>query len=103
MGLTGGRDFIGFTGVEDSCPLVNDNSRNKSHSGGYVNEAIIDSEGSKPHYNKLAPSESIDNSINASITEKNFCTENERYLPPSNFIFKILQRKGFKKLEISTE
>ncbi|XP_033230026.1 tensin-3-like isoform X2 [Belonocnema kinseyi] len=78
MGLTGGRDFIGFTGVEDSCPLVNDNSRNKSHSGGYVNEAIIDSEGSKPPYNKLAPSESIDNSINASITEKNFCTENER-------------------------
>lgn len=83
MGLTGGRDFIGFTGVEDSCPLVNDNSRNKSHSGGYVNEAIIDSEGSKSSYNKLAPSESIDNSINASITEKNFCTENERVEPNS--------------------
>lgn len=83
MGLTGGRDFIGFNGVDDSCPLVNDNSRNKSHTGGYVNEAIIDSEGSKSSYNKLAPSESIDNSINASITEKNFCTENERVEPSS--------------------
>ncbi|XP_024946008.1 tensin-1 isoform X1 [Cephus cinctus] len=83
MGLTGGRDVLGLNGEDDSCPLVSGSSTptsptNRPHSGGYINEAIIDSEGTRAPYNKIAPSESLDNSINASITTKNFNIENNR-------------------------
>ncbi|XP_012276671.1 tensin-4 isoform X1 [Orussus abietinus] len=83
MGLTGGRDVLGLNGEDDSCPLVSGSSTptsptNRPHSGGYINEAIIDSEGTRPPYGKIAPSESLDNSINASITAKNFNIENNR-------------------------
>ncbi|XP_050450929.1 EGFR adapter protein-like isoform X6 [Cataglyphis hispanica] len=83
MGLTGGRDVLGLNGEDDSCPLVSGSSTptspsNRPHSGGYINEAIIDSEGTRPSYNKIPPSESLDNTINASITAKNFNIENNR-------------------------
>ncbi|EZA57284.1 Tensin-1 [Ooceraea biroi] len=83
MGLTGGRDVLGLNGEDDSCPLVSGSSTptspsNRPHSGGYINEAIIDSEGTRPPYNKIPPSESLDNTINASITAKNFNIENNR-------------------------
>ncbi|XP_072750005.1 uncharacterized protein [Anoplolepis gracilipes] len=83
MGLTGGRDVLGLNGEDDSCPLVSGSSTptspsNRPHSGGYINEAIIDSEGTRPSYNKIPPSESLDNNINASITAKNFNIENNR-------------------------
>ncbi|XP_047343006.1 tensin-1-like isoform X1 [Vespa velutina] len=83
MGLTGGRDVLGLNGEDDSCPLVSGSSTptspsNRPHSGGYINEAIIDSEGTRPSYNKIQPSETIDNTINASITAKNFNIENNR-------------------------
>ncbi|XP_076172099.1 uncharacterized protein LOC143149017 isoform X3 [Ptiloglossa arizonensis] len=83
MGLTGGRDVLGLNGEDDSCPLVSGSSTptspsNRPHSGGYINEAIIDSEGTRPTYNKIPPSESLDNTINASITAKNFNIENNR-------------------------
>ncbi|XP_018375496.1 PREDICTED: tensin-1-like isoform X1 [Trachymyrmex cornetzi] len=84
MGLTGGRDVLGLNGEDDSCPLVSGSSTptspsNRPHSGGYINEAIIDSEGTRPSYNKIPPSESLDNTINASITNvKNFNIENNR-------------------------
>ncbi|KAK9298531.1 hypothetical protein QLX08_008132 [Tetragonisca angustula] len=83
MGLTGGRDVLGLNGEDDSCPLVSGSSTptspsNRPHSGGYINEAIIDSEGTRPAYNKIPPSESLDNTINASITAKNFNIENNR-------------------------
>ncbi|XP_011690881.1 PREDICTED: tensin-1-like isoform X1 [Wasmannia auropunctata] len=84
MGLTGGRDVLGLNGEDDSCPLVSGSSTptspsNRPHSGGYINEAIIDSEGMRPSYNKIPPSESLDNTINASITNaKNFNIENNR-------------------------
>ncbi|XP_020292368.1 tensin-1-like isoform X4 [Pseudomyrmex gracilis] len=89
MGLTGGRDVLGLNGEDDSCPLVSGSSTptspsNRPHSGGYINEAIIDSEGTRPSYNKIPPSESLDNTINASITAKNFNIENN-----SSFIFRI--------------
>ncbi|XP_071646027.1 EGFR adapter protein isoform X10 [Temnothorax longispinosus] len=90
MGLTGGRDVLGLNGEDDSCPLVSGSSTptspsNRPHSGGYINEAIIDSEGTRPSYNKIPPSESLDNTINASITNaKNFNIENN-----SSFIFRI--------------
>lgn len=85
MGLTGGRDVLGLNGEDDSCPLVSGSSTptspsNRPHSGGYINEAIIDSEGTRPNYNTIPPSESLDNTINASITAKNFNIENNRYL-----------------------
>ncbi|XP_026666680.1 tensin-1-like isoform X7 [Ceratina calcarata] len=83
MGLTGGRDVLGLNGEDDSCPLVSGSSTptspsNRPHSGGYINEAIIDSEGTRSNYNKIPPSESLDNTINASITAKNFNIENNR-------------------------
>ncbi|XP_076297512.1 EGFR adapter protein isoform X6 [Lasioglossum baleicum] len=83
MGWTGGRDVHGLNGEDDSCPLVSGSSTptspsNRPHSGGYINEAIIDSEGTRPNYNKIPPSESLDNTINASITAKNFNIENNR-------------------------
>lgn len=83
MGLTGGRDVLGLNSEDDSCPLVSGSSTptspsNRPHSGGYINEAIIDSEGTRPSYNKIPPSESLDNTINASITTKNFNIENNR-------------------------
>ncbi|PBC30393.1 Tensin-4 [Apis cerana cerana] len=83
MGLTGGRDVLGLNGEDDSCPLVSGSSTptspsNRPHSGGYINEAIIESEGTRPAYNKIPPSESLDNTINASITAKNFNIENNR-------------------------
>ena len=83
MGLTGGRDVLGLNGEDDSCPLVSGSSTptspsNRPHSGGYINEAIIDSEATRPTYNKIPPSESLDNTINASITAKNFNIENNR-------------------------
>ncbi|XP_011874608.1 PREDICTED: tensin-1-like isoform X5 [Vollenhovia emeryi] len=84
MGLTGGRDVLGLNGEDDSCPLVSGSSTptspsNRPHSGGYINEAIIDSEGTRPSYNKIPPSESLDNTINASITNaKNLNIENNR-------------------------
>ena len=85
MGLTGGRDVLGLNSEDDSCPLVSGSSTptspsNRPHSGGYINEAIIDSEATtRPPYTKIAPSESLDNTINASITAKNFNIENNRY------------------------
>ncbi|XP_031834367.1 uncharacterized protein LOC116427769 isoform X2 [Nomia melanderi] len=92
MGLTGGRDVLGLNGEDDSCPLVSGSSTptspsNRPHSGGYINETIIDSEGTRPAYNKIPPSESLDNTINASITAKNFNIENNRIghnSPPSS-------------------
>nr|XP_012148365.1 PREDICTED: tensin-1-like [Megachile rotundata] len=83
MGLTGGRDVLGLNGEDDSCPLVSGSSTptspsNRPHSGGYINEAIIDSEGTRSAYNKIPPSESLDNTINASITAKNLNIENNR-------------------------
>ncbi|KZC14692.1 hypothetical protein WN55_07189 [Dufourea novaeangliae] len=83
MGLTGGRDVLGLNGEDDSCPLVSGSSTptspsNRPHSGGYINETIIDSEGTRPTYNKIPPSESLDNTINASITAKNYNIENNR-------------------------
>ncbi|XP_066599722.1 EGFR adapter protein-like isoform X2 [Prorops nasuta] len=85
MGLAGGRDVLGLNGEDDSCPLVSGSSTptspsNRPLSGGYINAAIIDSETSRPNYNKIPDreSESIDNTINASITAKNFNIENNR-------------------------
>ncbi|XP_043267791.1 tensin-4-like isoform X2 [Venturia canescens] len=83
MGLTGGRDVLGLNSEDDSCPLVSGSSTptsptNRPHSGGYINEAIIDSEGTRAPYNKIPPSETLDNTINASITAKNFNIENNR-------------------------
>ncbi|XP_034949403.1 tensin-1-like isoform X2 [Chelonus insularis] len=80
MGLTGG--VLGLNSEDDSCPLVSGSSTptsptNRPHSGGYINEAIIDSENTRTSYNKIAPSESIDNTINSSIT-KTFNIENNR-------------------------
>lgn len=81
MGLTGGRDVLGLNSEDDSCPLVSNSTpnspTNRPHSGGYINEAIIDNETTtRGSYNKIPPSESLDNSINASITAKNFNIEN---------------------------
>lgn len=95
MGLTGGRDVLGLNGEDDSCPLVSGSSTptspsNRPHSGGYINEAIIDSEGTRPSYNKIQPSETIDNTINASITAKNFNIENNRSAVSTICTFKSL-------------
>ncbi|KAK0160777.1 hypothetical protein PV328_008147 [Microctonus aethiopoides] len=81
MGLTGG--VLGLNSEDDSCPLVSGSSTptspsNRPHSGGYINEAIIDSDSGRMNYNKIPPSENIDNTINASITTKNFNIENNR-------------------------
>ncbi|XP_011305068.1 tensin-1 isoform X2 [Fopius arisanus] len=81
MGLTGG--VLGLNSEDDSCPLVSGSStptspNNRPHSGGYINEAIIDSENTRTTYNKIQPSENIDNTINASITTKSFNIENNR-------------------------
>lgn len=83
MGLAGGRDVLGVNGEDDSCPLVSGGSTptsptNRPRSGGYVNEAIIDSEGTRNSYKITCASENLDNTINSSITAKNFNAENNR-------------------------
>ncbi|XP_014224754.1 tensin-1-like isoform X2 [Trichogramma pretiosum] len=67
MGFTG-RDVLGLNSEEDSCPLVvsggstpNSPTTQRPQSGGYINEAIIDSEnlrlqaGGVGHYGKIPP------------------------------------------------
>ncbi|XP_031783531.1 M-phase inducer phosphatase isoform X2 [Nasonia vitripennis] len=102
MGLTGGRDVLGLNGEDDSCPLVSGGSTPTSptttrpHSGGYINEAIIESDTNssttttsrsstqqqlqqQQHNSKTLPAtENLDNTINSSINAKNFNIENNR-------------------------
>ncbi|XP_044598759.1 tensin-4-like isoform X6 [Cotesia glomerata] len=87
MGLTGG--VLGLNSEDDSCPLVSGSSTptsptNRPHSGGYINEAIIDNEATRTTYNKIPASDSIDNTINVSITTKNFNIENNRLAPDNS-------------------
>ncbi|XP_015121362.1 tensin-1 isoform X2 [Diachasma alloeum] len=81
MGLTSG--VLGLNSEDDSCPLVSGSSTpmspaNRPHSGGYINEAIIDSEMIRTPYNKIPLPKSIDNTTNASMTAKNLNIENIR-------------------------
>ncbi|XP_057326957.1 uncharacterized protein LOC130668618 isoform X2 [Microplitis mediator] len=87
MGLTGG--VLGLNTEDDSCPLVSGSSTptsptNRPHSGGYINEAIIDNEATRTTYNKIQLSDNIDNTINVSITTKNLNIENNRLAPDNS-------------------
>ncbi|KAF7994466.1 hypothetical protein HCN44_003938 [Aphidius gifuensis] len=81
MGLTSG--VLGLNGDDDSCPLVSGSSTpttptNRPHSGGYINEAIIETENTRTSYNKIPPSESIDNTLSSTINTKNLNVEINR-------------------------
>lgn len=76
-----GRDVLGLACDDDVCPLVSQrsspNSPNRPHSGGYINEAIVDSDPPRPPHTKL--SESLDNNIN-SLTANDLNLHNNRSL-----------------------
>ncbi|XP_046476660.1 tensin-4 isoform X2 [Neodiprion pinetum] len=108
MGLAGGRDVLGTNGEDDSCPLVSAGSTptspsNRPRSGGYVNEAIIDSEGTRTSYNKITcAAENLDNTINSSITAKNFNAENNRISHNSPNSVSETEFKSKRRSQIST-
>ncbi|XP_063987324.1 EGFR adapter protein-like isoform X2 [Diachasmimorpha longicaudata] len=73
MGLASG--VLGINGADDSRLLVSSSSAstspyNRPYSGGYINEAIIESENIRTSYNQLRPFDRIDNIINAPAVVK---------------------------------
>ncbi|XP_023248370.1 uncharacterized protein LOC106639676 [Copidosoma floridanum] len=93
MGLTGGRDTLGLSNEDDNCPLVSGGSTPTSptttrpHSGGYINEAIIESDNcsnggsttTPRHYGKLLPAtDKLDDGLDSTTGPKNFNIENNR-------------------------
>ncbi|XP_053593581.1 uncharacterized protein LOC103570539 isoform X1 [Microplitis demolitor] len=105
MGLTGG--VLGLNTEDDSCPLVSGSSTptsptNRPHSGGYINEAIIDNEATRTTYNKIQLSDNIDNTINVLITTKNLNIENNRLAPDNSLNSGDTDFKTKRRSQIST-
>ncbi|KAJ8675069.1 hypothetical protein QAD02_010855, partial [Eretmocerus hayati] len=76
MGLTG-RDVLSVNGEDDSCPLVGGDSTPTSptrpHSGGYINEAIVESDSGRKHFKLAGGCDHTDGG-----SAKNFNIENSR-------------------------